>query len=88
MQKIRSLEPKRLERWLSFVNNQVGSCLCSDRDRDFEAPHRVSECHLASAVPGYVDYDIHHGARLKIDLEDGRFVFFYLPLDDLWQARG
>jgi hypothetical protein len=23
MQKIRSLEPKRLERWLSFVNNQV-----------------------------------------------------------------
>jgi len=53
-----------------------------DRDRDFEAPQHVSECHQASAVPGYVDYGIHHGARLKIDIEGGRFVFFYLPLGD------
>ena len=54
-----------------------------DRDRDFEAPQHVSECHAASAVPGYVDYGIHHGARLKVDIEDGRFVFFYLPLPPL-----
>jgi hypothetical protein len=27
-----------------------------------------------------VDYGIHHGARLKVDIEGGRFVFFYLPL--------
>ncbi len=52
-----------------------------DRDRDFESPQHASECHLDSAVPGYVDYGIYHGATLKIDIEDGRFVFFYLPVD-------
>lgn len=52
-----------------------------DRDRDFEAPQHVSECHADSAVPGYVDYALHRGATLKIDIEDGRFVFFYLRLD-------
>jgi hypothetical protein len=49
-----------------------------DRDRDFESPQHASECHQGSAVPGYVDYGIHHGASLCIDLEGGRFVFFYL----------
>ena len=52
-----------------------------DRDRDFESPQHASECHLDSAVPGYVDYGIYHGATLKIDIEQGRFVFFYLPVD-------
>ncbi len=52
-----------------------------DRDRDFESPQHSSECHAASAVPGYVDYGIYHGAKLKVDIEQGRFVFFYLPLD-------
>ena len=49
-----------------------------DRDRDFESPQHASECHQDSAVPGYVDYGLSHGARLKIDIDDGRFVFFYL----------
>jgi hypothetical protein len=49
-----------------------------DRDRDFESPQHSSECHQDSATPGYVDYGIHHGATLKIDIEQGRFVFFYL----------
>jgi len=52
-----------------------------DRDRDFESPQHSSECHLDSAVPGYVDYGLHHGAKLMVDVEDGRFVFFYLPVD-------
>jgi len=52
-----------------------------DRDRDFESPQHASECHAFSAVPGYVDYGPYHGATLKIDIEDGRFVFFYLPVD-------
>ncbi|MBZ0093456.1 MAG: AF1514 family protein [Sulfuricellaceae bacterium] len=52
-----------------------------DRDRDFESPQHSSECHAASAVPGYVDYGLYHGATLMVDIEDGRFVFFYLPLD-------
>ena len=51
-----------------------------DRDRDFESPQHSSECHQDSAVPGYVDYGINHGATLKVDIEQGRFVFFYLPL--------
>lgn len=52
-----------------------------DRDRDFESPQHASECHAQSAVPGYVDYGLNHGATLMVDIEDGRFVFFYLPLD-------
>jgi hypothetical protein len=52
-----------------------------DRDRDFESPQHGSECHLDSAVLGYVDYGIYHGATLKVDIEQGRFVFFYMPVD-------
>ena len=52
-----------------------------DRDRDFESPQHASECHVDSAVPGYVDYGLYHGARLKVDIEDGRFVFFYMPVE-------
>ena len=52
-----------------------------DRDRDFESPQHASECHQGAAVPGYVDYGIYHGATLKVDIEHGRFVFFYLPVD-------
>ncbi len=52
-----------------------------DRDRDFESPQHSSECHQDSAVPGYVDYGLYHGATLKIDFEKGRFVFFYMPVD-------
>jgi len=52
-----------------------------DRDRDFESPKHASECHAISAVPGYVDFALYHGATLKIDIEDGRFVFFYLPVN-------
>lgn len=63
---------------------RLGECMLLswyDRDRDFESPQHSSECHLDSAVPGYVDYGLNHGARLMVDIEDGRFVFFYLPLD-------
>ncbi|MBT3308240.1 MAG: AF1514 family protein [Gammaproteobacteria bacterium] len=49
-----------------------------DRDRDFESPQHASECHEDSAIPGYVDFGINHGAELKIDMENGRFVFYYL----------
>jgi hypothetical protein len=48
-----------------------------DRDRDFESPQHSSECHADSAIPGYVDYGVYHGACLKIDFQSGRFVFFY-----------
>jgi len=63
---------------------RLGDCMLLswyDRDRDFESPQHSSECHLDSATPGYLDYGIHHGATLMLDIEDGRFVFFYLPLE-------
>jgi uncharacterized protein DUF5619 len=52
-----------------------------DRDRDFESPQHASECHEASAIPGYVDYALSHGATLKVDVENGRFVFFYFSAE-------
>lgn len=52
-----------------------------DRDRDFESPQHASECHRDSAVPGYVDYALHRGATLRVDVEEGRFVFFYMPVE-------
>ena len=52
-----------------------------DRDRDFESPQHASECHANSAIPGYIDYALYHGASLKIDIEQGRVIFFYLPID-------
>ena len=52
-----------------------------DRDRDFESPQHAGECHANSPIPGYVDYALYRHARLKIDIEHGRFVFFYLPVD-------
>jgi hypothetical protein len=52
-----------------------------DRNRGFEAQQHVSECHQAGAVPGYMDYAVHCGATLIVDIESGRFVFFYHPVD-------
>jgi len=52
-----------------------------DRDRNFEAPQHVSECHQDSAVPGYVDYALSRGATLRIDFDDGRYVFFFCPVE-------
>lgn len=66
------------------AQTRLGDCMLLswyDRDRGFEVPQHVSECHQAGATPGYVDYAVHRGARLMIDIESGRFVFFYRPVD-------
>ena len=52
-----------------------------DRDRNFESPASAGECHQGCDMPGYVDYGINHGATLKVDIENGRFVFFYTPVE-------
>ncbi len=49
-----------------------------DGDRDFEFPQHVDECHAGSAIPGYIDYALSHGATLKVSIEGGRFVLFYV----------
>jgi hypothetical protein len=51
-----------------------------DRDRDFESPQHASECYQLGAIPGFVEYGLSHGARLMVDIGQGRFVFFFLPL--------
>jgi len=52
-----------------------------DRDRDFESPQHATESDEECAVPGYVEYGVSHGASLKIDIEKGRFVFFFTPIE-------
>ncbi len=49
-----------------------------DRDRDFESPQHATE---SDAVPGYIEYGVSHGATLKIDIEKGRFIFFFTPVE-------
>lgn len=52
-----------------------------DRDRDFESPPNTTECAGNCAKEGYIHYALSHGARLKVDIEDGRFVFFFTPVE-------
>lgn len=51
-----------------------------DRDLDFESPQHTSHCDRPGAILGYVNFGLSHGARLKVDIGQGRFVFFFLPL--------
>lgn len=53
-----------------------------DRDRDFESPQHTSHCDRPGAIPGYVNFGLSHGAKLKVDIGQGRFIFFFLPLDE------
>ena len=53
-----------------------------DRDRDMESPPPASESSPGGGMPGYVVYGICHGAKLQVDIHDGRFVFFFLPIGE------
>lgn len=48
-----------------------------DRDRDFESPPNTSERGENLPKDGYIHYGLSHGAKLKVDIEAGRFVFFF-----------
>lgn len=52
-----------------------------DRGRDFESPAHVSECGGAGPKQGYIHYALNRGARLKVEVDGGRFVFFYTPVE-------
>ncbi len=52
-----------------------------DRDRDFESPPNSTECAAGCRKDGYIHYGLSHGAKLKVDIEDGRFVFFFAPVE-------
>ena len=51
-----------------------------DRDRNFESPPNTTES-AGDELTGYVYYGINHGAKLKVDIEQGRFVFFFTPVE-------
>ena len=53
-----------------------------DRERDLESPAHVSECHEGCAVKGFWDYALNRGATLAVDVDDGRFVFCFMPLGE------
>lgn len=52
-----------------------------DRDRDFESPPHTTESPGDCQKNGYIHYGLNHGAKLKVDIEDGRFVFFFAPVE-------
>lgn len=52
-----------------------------DADRDFESPPNSTECAKNGRKDGYIHYGLSHGAKLKVDIENGRFVFFFTPVE-------
>ncbi len=52
-----------------------------DRERDFESPPHVSECAGSGPKQGYIFYAVSRGAKLKVEVDGGRFVFFYTPVE-------
>jgi len=52
-----------------------------DRDRDFESPPNTTECPDGCPKNGYIHYAASHGAKLKVDFGQGRFVFFFAPVE-------
>ena len=52
-----------------------------DRDRDYESPPNTSERGDEFPKDGYIYYGLSHDAKLKVDIEQGRFVFFFTPVE-------
>lgn len=52
-----------------------------DRERDFESPGHVSECACGGPKQGYIFYAVSRGAKLKVEVDSGRFVFFFTPVE-------
>lgn len=52
-----------------------------DKDRDYESPPNTTESGGEGNKDGYIHYGLNHGAKLKIDIENGRFVFFFAPVE-------
>ena len=52
-----------------------------DRDRDLESPPHATEGPEGGPTDGYIHYAMSHDAALKVDVGDGRFVFFYTPVE-------
>ena len=38
----------------------------------------ITGCHDPGTTPGYVEYALSHGANLCVNVDRGRFVFYYI----------
>jgi hypothetical protein len=64
----------------ALADAMLGESVCMswyDKAEDREAPANVSECHSDCDIPGYIDYAESRGAQVKIEVNDGAFVFCY-----------
>jgi len=52
-----------------------------DAERNFESPAHCSECAGDGPKKGYVHYAVNRGARLMVNIEEGRYVFFFTPVE-------
>lgn len=52
-----------------------------DLERDLESPRGASECHEGCPVKGYWDYALNRGGTLAVNIDQGRFVFCFQPLE-------
>ena len=52
-----------------------------DRERDLESLRGASECHEGCPVKGYWDYALNRGGTLAVNIDQGRFVFCFQPLE-------
>jgi len=52
-----------------------------DAERNFESPAHCSECAGDGPKKGYIHYALNRGARLMVDIEKGRFVFLFTPVE-------
>lgn len=58
-----------------------------DREKNQEAPAHVSECHDDSCTtPGYIDYAVSRGGELKIDVQNGAYVFCYRSVEEFTET--
>jgi hypothetical protein len=63
----------------------LGESVCMswyDKAEDRESPAHVSECHVDCDIPGYIDYAASRGAELKVDVNNGSFVFCYRSIGE------
>lgn len=51
-----------------------------DKPRDIESPAGVSECHIGCSVRGCVDYAANRGGTLTVDINNGMYLFCYMPM--------
>lgn len=52
-----------------------------DRERDFESPAHTSECAGCGPKSGYIHYALNRGAKLQVEVDGGRYVFFFTPVE-------